>query len=755
MLVKYLRCLGDLSESRILSFFDGKDPQNVPKANSLLTNLFRASQLPTITSRPENKPFVLLGEVIGSFVLPYTVPTLSLSEQITSLARCGHLIYALYRTDGINFLPGQLIYDIQASIKNAVFCIAKTQLIDPNLPFYLLQTGTDRLEACFGTYHTATSDRNGDLLQMCERAAAAQHIDKIFSAHPAWNRAPYRLSLDGKSGVDHTNPASWIGNVTVGHVDLNACWLLGCSQAADILEQAGVPFEFNPAVLSPDTLKVDLMRPFGSYPGIQTDTIEPNMQPVPLSELAEGGVTLGSHETSDPSAAGSNSLEAPQHLGDEELSIEHLLPETPDDSAPDRTKKGWILVKDKPVHLESAVRYLLGADGGAKSTDRLRRVCGFTRYLNPSSTTQSVLGKDFHVMDLVATFLRVQDQVALAIMHVTDIISKDGCSLESISDEHFGDLGILMSGQILQLSFDSGTWYWAQKYDSAAGTSGTGHRKRGIGYDFCARLSCPINPELIERNGEQVWAFDHTQLTELMNTLWNNCAYQTPEDNIPVCQQSKALPYQTSDGQICLTHSGAADFIQHAAHPKQVACFQCGEHVTIKHEMRIHIGQHLLASQARHKDISDSLVDTTYCGFCGRHGTCVTTVEHQSRAAKSLQVVSDCPFRDSFAYSTASRSTKANPCTNRPVECIRCPQGSKRIWSYGLRHHICAAHGPQALLAATEEIKKCEPSGDEFALMRVDRDTGNIQLPKGKRRRSAVASNSGVTGPSTSKQKTA
>ncbi|KAF8604516.1 hypothetical protein BDV93DRAFT_440356, partial [Ceratobasidium sp. AG-I] len=231
MLVKYLRRLGDLSERRILSLFDGTDPQNVPKANTLLKHVYKASQIPSIASLPENKSFVLLGEVLGAFIRPYTSPEMSIAEQVASLAKCGFLLYALYRIDGNKFLPGQLFYDIQVSIKNAIFCIAKTQVVDRDLPFYLLQTGTDRLESRFGTYRTTTTDRNGDILQMCERAASAQHIDEIFSAHPNWNRAPYRLSLDGRSGIDHTNPASWTGDVIVGHVDLLTSWLLGRSQA--------------------------------------------------------------------------------------------------------------------------------------------------------------------------------------------------------------------------------------------------------------------------------------------------------------------------------------------------------------------------------------------------------------------------------------------------------------------------------------------------------------------------------------------
>ncbi|KAG8769712.1 hypothetical protein FRC12_004790 [Ceratobasidium sp. 428] len=547
MLVKYLRCLDDLSESRILCFFNSDDPQNVPKANALLTNLHRASQLSVITSKPENKPFILLGEVLGSFVHPYTVPTLSLTQQITSLAKCSHLLFALYWADGTKFITGQLFYDIQASIKNAIFCVAKTQLVGSELPFYLLQTGTDRLESRFGTYRTATCDRNGDLQQMCERAAATQYVDQIYADHPSWNRAPYRLSLDGKSGVDHTNPISWIGDVTVGHVDLHECWILGRSQAIDVLERAGVHFDFDVAALSANSqLEIDLMRPHGSYPGVQIDTTEPDMQPTPLSELTDG-VTHIAPQDNTPEATPIDVPEEPQRIeGHDELDIEQLLSEAPEEPPTETDKKGLILVEGKWQYLSSAVRYLLGADGGAKSTDRLRRVCGFTRYLNPSITkTESVLGDYFQIADLAATFLRIQGQVAIAIVRVTSIVSKDNCILESVSEEHFSSSGISLTGQILELAFDSGTWYWTQRYDSVQDKSALARRKHTVGIDFCARLSCPVNPELVERNGEQVWAFEHTQLVDLMDSLWSKCASQAPEDGIPICECSTTFPYQT------------------------------------------------------------------------------------------------------------------------------------------------------------------------------------------------------------------
>ncbi|KDN35862.1 hypothetical protein RSAG8_11224, partial [Rhizoctonia solani AG-8 WAC10335] len=435
MLVKNLRCLKDLTETQILSFFDGRDPQNVPKANTLLMNLYKASCLPVFAGMPEHKPFVLLGQLLGLFVLPFTAPSMSLSDQIASLSTCGHLLYALYSIDGPKLLPGQLFYDIQATIKNAIFCTAKTQLLGPDLPFYLLQTGTDRLESRFGTFRTTTSDRNGDILQMCERAASAQHIDEIFAAHPDWNRTPYRLSLDGKSGVDHTNPASWIGDVIVGHVDLHKCWMHGQSQAAGTLKQAGVPFEFNPLIL-PDT--VDLMRPSGVYPGVQVDKIVPEIQPILPSELSDpnSAMTLiSSRESSGFEASDGLAPNLQCQVGDDELTIEHLLPAPHESPVPQdsQSRKGWILIGNDWIHLESAVRYLLGSDGGPKSTDRLRRVCGFTRYLNPSSVPgNSILGDYFHISDLIATFLRVDNRVTIAIIHVTNIVSKDGNSLESI-----------------------------------------------------------------------------------------------------------------------------------------------------------------------------------------------------------------------------------------------------------------------------------------------------------------------------------
>ncbi|KAG8750064.1 hypothetical protein FRC12_013091 [Ceratobasidium sp. 428] len=571
MLVRYLRSLDELSESRILSLFNGTDPQNVPKANTLLMSIYRASQLPAVASHAHNKPFVLLGEVLGSFVRPFTVPNMTLDEQMASLSKCAHLIFALYRIDGTKFLSGQLVYDIQASIKNAIFCVAKTQLIGPDTPFYLLQTGTDRLEARFGTYRTATSDTNGDLMQMCDRAAGAQHIDEIFAAHPDWNRAPYRLSLDGKSGVDHTNPSSWTGDVAVGNVDLHASWLRGRSQAAVALTQGGVPFEFDVATLQAESPNIDLMRPSGSYPGIQVDTIEPDLQPMPISELVDNPLNAhldsNSNLAPDLSTSSSSSLDGnfpdSSDTAEFQLELDRLIPqEATEEALPGHQKKGWLLVDDSWVPLESAVRYLLGNDGGAKSTDRLRRVRGFSRYMESEATkSNSVLGDYFHVSDLVATFLRADERVALAIARITNITGRDGTVLEAISEQEFHLPGVTLSGQVLELEYDSGTWCWTEKYDSVTSCATSAHRKRLVGFDFDARLCQPINPALVEINGERIWAFEHAQVVALTDRLWDVCRALSPEKRVPVCSTTRSFPYQSPNHQIVLFHSEATEIV--------------------------------------------------------------------------------------------------------------------------------------------------------------------------------------------------
>ncbi|KAG8680232.1 hypothetical protein FRC09_018382, partial [Ceratobasidium sp. 395] len=269
----YIGKLPGVSSSSIDLLFDNSDHQNVPKAYRLLSLTYQASTLGEVTSAPENRALVLLGQLLWSFVSPFTELSFSLSQQLTALSMCGHLLFVLYQMNRSDFISGQLYYDMQSAIKNAYFCVAKTRVLDPELPFYLLQCGDDRLENRFGTLRTMTHDTNMDLLQLAERSASAQHIDQIYARNPDLHRAPYRLSATGSAGVDHTNPRSWTGNVLVKNVDLETTWIDGKKLALQALATAGISFDFDKVAKAYPGRAIDLMRPFGEYIGLRESTI--------------------------------------------------------------------------------------------------------------------------------------------------------------------------------------------------------------------------------------------------------------------------------------------------------------------------------------------------------------------------------------------------------------------------------------------------------------------------------------------------
>jgi hypothetical protein len=77
----------------------------------------------------------LLGQLYRHLLETYMHPSLSLHEQLTCLSAAAHLVLALYSREQGDFIPIQLYFDVMAMIKNAYFCVAKTQQDDPNGKF--------------------------------------------------------------------------------------------------------------------------------------------------------------------------------------------------------------------------------------------------------------------------------------------------------------------------------------------------------------------------------------------------------------------------------------------------------------------------------------------------------------------------------------------------------------------------------------------------------------------------------------------
>ncbi|KDQ49391.1 hypothetical protein JAAARDRAFT_143486, partial [Jaapia argillacea MUCL 33604] len=153
----------------------------------------------------ENRAIVPLGHLIGFLINPYTINTISLYDQLESLSATAHTLWVLYHQNKTLFIPGQQFINISFFIKNCFWCTAKQKLHDPDASFYLIQTGSDRLENQFGIYWSM-GYANIDILQLTQHAVSAAKISHIITQNPDWDRGHRCLKLTSAEGIDHTNP---------------------------------------------------------------------------------------------------------------------------------------------------------------------------------------------------------------------------------------------------------------------------------------------------------------------------------------------------------------------------------------------------------------------------------------------------------------------------------------------------------------------------------------------------------------------
>lgn len=536
--------LENITETEIATLFDQGDHQNVPKAYRLLWLIYRAGMIDSIALSLDQKAFVLLGDFLHSFIYPYTSVSLSLWDQLVLLSKCAHLLFVLFRINKSDCLPVQLYYDMQASVKNVYFCVAKTLDLDPSLPFYILQCGDDRLENCFATFCTMSHNRNMDLLQLSERSSVAQRVDSIYAQHPSWHRGSYRLSMTGEAGIDHTNPASWLGDVIVGTVDLKTVWLEGREQAVRSLKKAGTSFDFDSLGAGHPGKPIDLMCPFGEYVGLRESTIK--------SSSGEKNTTAHAEIVGEP--AEPQTPEITLEALAESVLIPAELGEDPE------ARVGWVEVNSRPVHLGSALKHLVGKDWNKKSTDRLRRVRGYTRdpFAGESDEFNS-LGNDLKLGSTALTFIRVDDYPAAAIVRVTAIITGGGQHVHGMDDSHLSDLSVTIRCQVLALKQDEGgNWMWdmswvaLQRPGPGKGTSKSTPQQDQVSLSLAiietkGPFLKTLQPDLGENDNAIFWFFTDDALRRLVADLWQLVRVQQLHQ-LPERLECDGFPYRDQNG---------------------------------------------------------------------------------------------------------------------------------------------------------------------------------------------------------------
>ncbi|KAJ6615305.1 hypothetical protein B0H10DRAFT_2220505 [Mycena sp. CBHHK59/15] len=147
----------DWSEESIHALLNPKDPQDVPRAVKLLTLVADLRHLDTSEFAPSesntHRALSVLGEMFDALLEPFINPTMSLSEQITSLVKFAHLSCALLLKHEFDFISNQLYGDLQCMVKNAVFKVAHTKVLNPMLKVFicLLVMEVDELRQRFGS----------------------------------------------------------------------------------------------------------------------------------------------------------------------------------------------------------------------------------------------------------------------------------------------------------------------------------------------------------------------------------------------------------------------------------------------------------------------------------------------------------------------------------------------------------------------------------------------------------------------------
>ena len=652
--------LDNVSEKVVESLVDPADKQNVPKAVALIQHLSRLRDLNTSSYTPsqleEHHALVILGEAFDSFMRPFIDVQMSLTQQLTSLIKYVHLTFFMYRKHGTQFMTSALYSDSQATVKDILFCVAKQKVLDSSKPFYIIQVGSDCLEACFCNARTQTHHRNFDILELSYKLAVASVISSIYLRNPELDAGSRRLNLTDAIGVDHVNPKSWIGDVTVDNVSLQRCWQQGKVGADAFLSSVFPPNELEDSSTAFSHPNHDLLRPFGAYIGFSGDTD-------PSDEKPDDGPEQITCEASGED----QQVEAVEPGGilvdDEEtdaIELEEMLPDVIGDPILGEIPRDWLEIDGVMHRKSSVVAQRLKANRSKKVVERTLRVQGVTiedlrKHSSANIQTDAPESDHFCVGDVAATLVRSGSSVCLAIIQAI-AMWKNNSSFRSVATDLLRDRGSDFSvrAQVIQLVQSGSVWAWPPHQFLMVSKPKKQSSKPAI-HNFtitCPGWLCfPVNPDiqvianLLPNNmfvsipgfsPDRTWVLPGEDLGILTEHVWGKLksddarATVAAVEALPLIENSGILPYEDQGGKLfpsshwvptkpplgvaCFIVDGVRAVTNAPAADKnsRVDCLLCGVSTPLM-QMRAHVGQHIL----RHLyGMKESDLKREVCGTC-------------------------------------------------------------------------------------------------------------------------------------------
>ncbi|KAJ7498345.1 hypothetical protein B0H11DRAFT_1642706, partial [Mycena galericulata] len=682
----------------------------------------------------------LLGHVLENFTMPFITPNSSLTEQISMLSTCAHLIFVLFREYRTEFMSNQLYGDTQSTIKNIVFSVAKQQLEDPDVDVNANEDGTDPLEGHFafmrmaGGHNSAMNHKQG-----VERNGWACDIQGVYSRWPDLHKESRRRRVTRTEQKDHLNSSDWTADLRSGNCDLVDGWALGEIRAIRIFQAysklAAKKYDF-PQILIDD---VDFLRPWGGnyYPGFADDkdrsVLQPTSGPAPPSPSNTSNPAAMDVETETESESEAHTLEGGEletALDPEPITLLDIIDDEPEplNLAPGAGIRPNNYVADENgelIHKASICRLVLNKEFIAKSKNRTDRAAGlglgkvrcFTKVESRSlkaGTSGNMTGSAFIPGDIFLTLVRHGKIVSMAVVKSTAILH-DGRSVRDIAAGTIANpqANVKLTGQIVHLEAvktmrddimidvdsntaapileDSWTWIWTGTF-----LTGTSKMKAtGILTTKPVVLTVPgvmvelINPSVVDANGrlsEQgakginssgtTWALHHPSLSILLIKLEGSNLR-----SLPRVKESINFPYKSASG---IVSCGEMALLSEAgtalvADKSTQGCLYCPE---IPKNWHAHMGGHILrrlrnSGELQPKRKAQGVSDTIPCGFCGRSGRPECQVFMKPNSKKN-EIQTKCQYAVNFQYKTANEGNSKGACRNVPIICGLCPTAQRK-----------------------------------------------------------------------------
>ncbi|KAJ7938701.1 hypothetical protein B0H13DRAFT_1851287 [Mycena leptocephala] len=562
-IVHHLAALPEITLEKAKILLDPGDKQNVLKTVSLVQHLdkLRSQPMPLSPSDIQTRKNInFFSEVLDHFVLPFITVEMSLSDQVQSLATYAFLAAALEIKHGSFCFTGPLYSDSQAVIKNIIFTIARMQIINPDLKFYIILEGTDRLEGVFGDCRTQDHARNFDIEQLAGKLGVGALINAAFQRNPDLDRGHRRLSLSGALGIDHVNPTSWIGNARVGDVDIPKRWEAGECAANALLEKRFGPsgrVDFR-RIFSKDGY--DLLRPMGKYVGLDQKHEDKRSEEENETELFPADQIQDNDDSDRPGVASPEEIQSLQDsLSDQEyqdmplgMDLDQFFPDehsNEDDSTTENIPAAFskVLEAEGKKYLKSSLVASLSSNRSKKATMWTLRVRGVAiedlhsrkcEDFDPSDPDDNDLLKSG---DLVCTLLHTEGQICLGIVMVKGIrvgTDKSIRTAVSFSDRGDPEYKAKVVGQLLEMrnprikgddSQPADFWEWTGNYLCLDVTAGEERETRQMFVlEIPGVLVDLLGPSVSKPVGTNVsphlptWSIPTDQLTEMMENAWQS-----------------------------------------------------------------------------------------------------------------------------------------------------------------------------------------------------------------------------------------